>query len=58
MKELADVEAISSLTRKAHPVNLGRKSLRLCLAGLWIGWFDPIAEVSELPDHSRSALLL
>ena len=35
-----------------------RKSLRLCLPGLRIRWFDPIAEVSELPDHSRRALLL
>ncbi len=38
--------------------NQGRKSLRLCLAGLWIRRFDPIAQASELPDHSRSALLL
>src|ERR1700694_109292 len=37
----------------------GRKSLPLCLArGLRIGWIDPMAEASELPDHSRSALLL
>ena len=35
-----------------------RKSLRLCLAGLRIGWFDPIAKASELPDHSCRALLL
>ncbi len=35
-----------------------RKSLRLCLAGLRIWRFDPIAEASELPDHSRRALLL
>ena len=34
------------------------KSLHLCLAGLRIRRFDPIAEVSELPDHSRGALLL
>jgi hypothetical protein len=34
------------------------KSLRLCLAGLRIRRFDPIAEASELPDHSRSACLL
>jgi hypothetical protein len=34
------------------------KSLRLCLAGLRIRRFDPIAEASELSDHSRSALLL
>jgi hypothetical protein len=34
------------------------KSLRLCLAGLKIRRFDPIAEASELPDHSRGALLL
>jgi hypothetical protein len=36
----------------------GRKSPRLYLAGLRIGRFDPIAEASELPDHSRGALLL
>ena len=35
-----------------------RKSLRLCFVGLRIRWIDPIAETSELPDHSRSALLL
>src|ERR1700692_1534785 len=34
------------------------KSLRLGLAGLRIRWFDPIAEASELSDHSRGALLL
>ena len=39
-------------------VQQARKSLRLCLAGLRIRWIDPIAEVSELPDHSRRALLL
>ena len=37
---------------------LARKSLRLCLAGLRIRHFDPIAEASELPYHSRRALLL
>jgi hypothetical protein len=37
---------------------LARKSLRLCLAGLRIGWFDPVAEASQLPDDSRRALLL
>ena len=36
---------------------LGRKSLHLCLAGLRIGWFDPIAEASQLADDSRCALL-
>src|SRR5882724_3043228 len=35
-----------------------RKSLRLCLAGLRIRCFDPIAKASELPDHSCRALLL
>jgi hypothetical protein len=35
-----------------------KKSLRLCLAGLRIRRFDPIAEASELPEHSRGALLL
>jgi hypothetical protein len=28
------------------------------MAGLRIRCFDPIAEASELPDHSRGALLL
>jgi hypothetical protein len=37
---------------------LGRKSLRVCLAGLRIRWIDPIAETSEWPDDSRSTLLL
>jgi hypothetical protein len=36
----------------------GRKSLRLCLAGLKIRWFDLIAEASELPNHLPSAKLL
>ena len=36
----------------------GRKSLRLCLVWLRVRWFDPIAEVSELPDHLPSAQLL
>jgi hypothetical protein len=36
----------------------GRKSLRLCWTGvLVVGWFDPVAEASELPDHSRRTLL-
>ena len=35
-----------------------RKSLRLCMAGLRMRWFDPIAKASELPDHSCRALLL
>jgi hypothetical protein len=33
------------------------KSLRLCLAGLRIRRFDPIAEASELADHPHGALL-
>ena len=36
----------------------GQKSLRLCLAGLRIRWFDPIAKASELPKHLPSAELL
>jgi hypothetical protein len=36
----------------------GRKSRRLCLAGLRIWWFDPIAEASDLPKHLPSAELL
>jgi hypothetical protein len=38
--------------------NQARKSLRLCLAGLRIGEFDPIAQAAELADHFGSALLL
>jgi hypothetical protein len=40
-------------------IKQGRKSLSLW-GGRVLGsrWFDPIAEVSELPDHSRSAPLL
>src|SRR5437762_14189597 len=33
-----------------------RKSLRLCLAGLRFRRFDPIAEASQLSDHSRRSL--
>jgi hypothetical protein len=44
--------------RAAGPKGQARKSLRLGLAGLRIRGFDPIAEASELPDHSRGALLL
>ena len=40
------------------PKGQARKSLRWCLAGLRVGWFDPIAEVSELSEHSGRALLL
>src|SRR6266851_5624000 len=39
-------------------INRVEKSLHLCLAGLRIRWFDPIAESSELPKHLRSAELL
>ncbi len=46
------------LPRPRKPPSQGRKSLRLCLAGLRIRRFDPIAEASELPDHFRSAPLL
>ena len=38
-------------------VTQGRKSLRLCLAGLGVGWFDAIAQTSELPNHSPRALV-
>jgi hypothetical protein len=38
--------------------NQGRKSLRLCWAGLRIRRFDPVAKLSELPDHLPSAALL
>src|SRR5499425_683403 len=34
------------------------KSLRLCLAGLRIREFDPIAKASEVSDHLPSAKLL
>ena len=43
---------------KSFRCNRLEKSLRLCLARLRIRRFDPIAEASELPDHSRGALLL
>jgi len=36
----------------------GRKSLRWRLAGLGIRRFDPISELSKLPDHLPSAQLL
>jgi len=39
-------------------IGQGRKSLRLCLAGLRLWCFDPIAEASELPDHSGRTPLL
>ena len=41
----------------AQPLQ-GRKSLRLCLAGLRIRRFDPVAKLSELPDHLPSTPLL
>ena len=48
-----------NLNEPEGPVINGlEKSLRLCLAGLRVRRFDPIAEASELPDHSCSALLL
>src|SRR6266481_5596961 len=43
---------------KSFRCNRVEKSLHLCLAGLRIRWFDPIAEASELPKHLRSAELL
>jgi hypothetical protein len=50
------------LRRLLHPLTGSttwlEKSLRLCLAGLRIRRFDPIAKASELSDHSRGALLL
>src|SRR6266851_8133424 len=48
------------LTEGPKPFSCNRveKSLHLCLAGLRIRWFDPIAESSELPKHLRSAELL
>lgn len=39
-------------------INRLEKSPHLCLAGLRIRRFDPISGASELPDHSRGALLL
>ena len=44
--------------RKLVPVPRVEKSLHLCLAGLRIRRFDPIAEASELPDHLPSTPLL
>ena len=49
-------EEKAALAEIAH--RLPRKSLRLRLARLRIWWFDPIAEASELANHSRGALLL
>ena len=46
------------LPRLRKPPSQSRKSLPLCSGGLRIRGFDSIAEVSELPDHSRRALLL
>ena len=47
---------ILAVTRQ--PSTQGRKSLRLCLAGLSGRRFDAVAELSELPDHLPSAPLL
>src|SRR6516225_7661765 len=47
---LLSEEEKATLAEIAH--RLPRKSLRLCLAGLRLWCFDPIAEASELPDHS------
>jgi hypothetical protein len=49
---------VTQLRQKMLEELQGRKSLRLCLAWLRIRGFDPIAEVSELPDHLPSAQLL
>ena len=52
---------VAELAMTVHPCSVfeqGRKSLRLCLAGLRIRFFDSITEATELPDHSRGALLL
>src|SRR6266404_3815263 len=48
----------SSVGCKSFACHWVEKSLHLCLAGLRIRWFDPIAEASELPKHLRSAELL
>jgi len=53
---LLSEEEKATLAEIAH--RLPRKSLRLCLAGLRLWCFDPIAEASELANHSRGALLL
>ena len=53
---LLSEEEKATLAEIAH--RLPRKSLRLRLARLRIWWFDPIAEASELANHSRGALLL
>ena len=49
---------MTQLRKKMLEELQGRKSLCLYLAWLRIRWFDPIAEVSELPDHLPSAQLL
>jgi DNA-binding winged helix-turn-helix (wHTH) protein len=59
--ELLEGQTLRELISESHTSSLetqARKSLRLCLAGWRIRRFDPIAEASELPDHSRGALLL
>src|SRR6266849_6615254 len=48
----------SSVSCNSFACHWVEKSLHLCLAGLRIRWFDPIAESSELPKHLRSAELL
>src|SRR6266446_2085723 len=48
----------SFVSRNSFACHWVEKSLHLCLAGLRIRWFDPIAEASELPKHLRSAELL
>jgi hypothetical protein len=35
----------------------GRKSLRLCLTGLRIRWFNPIAEGSEFAESSSKCVV-
>jgi len=47
---------VTQLRKKMLEELHGRKSL--CLAWLRVWWFDPIAEVAELPDHLPSAQLL
>ena len=52
-------ELSATRVRREKAVVQGRKSLYLCWTGvLRIRWFDPIAEASQLPDHSRGAPLL
>jgi hypothetical protein len=58
LQEKSDLPSLEILRLVREAGYQARKSPRLCLARLRIRWFDPIAEVSKLPDHSGRAPLL